>query len=170
MAKEDTAWKRTLAWSSGAHCPQPFLESSALRDRAVVSLASHVLKEFNMMGNVNTSILLFGLLVLAMFWSQGGALKCYQCDVATTGFCTEKVTCKPEEDTCLWFISYGKNFQRCWKYNECHIDDIGKAGSEVSKYHCCQHDFCNSAGMRITLSKASMISGLLMVLVMSFLF
>ncbi|KAM8968597.1 CD59 glycoprotein [Sarcophilus harrisii] len=123
-----------------------------------------------MMGNISTSNLLFGLLVLAMFWSQGDALKCYQCEIPTTQSCTENITCKPDEDACLWFMSYGKYFQRCWKFNECNINDIGKAASEITNYHCCQHDLCNTAGMGITVSKASIISGLLVVLVVNFLF
>ncbi|XP_074131729.1 CD59 glycoprotein [Sminthopsis crassicaudata] len=123
-----------------------------------------------MMANVSTSSLLFGLLVLAMFWSQGDALKCYECENSATQSCIENIVCKPDEDSCLLFMTYGKYFQRCWKFDECNINAIGKVSAGVFDYHCCQHDLCNAAGMGITVSKASIISGLLVLLVVRFLF
>uniref|UniRef100_A0A4X2KY51 MAC-inhibitory protein n=2 Tax=Vombatus ursinus TaxID=29139 RepID=A0A4X2KY51_VOMUR len=120
------------------------------------------------MGSIRMHILVLGLLILAMFCSPGGALKCFQCNSPVQP-CTENVTCKAEKDACLQVISGGAYYHSCWKYADCNIEKIEAAFPIASaRYSCCQRDLCNAAGMGTAVSKATMMAGLLVVVAGSF--
>ncbi|XP_036620318.1 CD59 glycoprotein [Trichosurus vulpecula] len=121
-----------------------------------------------MMENSKMHLLLLGLLVLMMFWSPGEALKCYQCDSSSQS-CTKEVTCTAENDACLQAASGGIYYHSCWKYADCNIEKITQTFPVPNaQYHCCQRDLCNAAGVGTTVSKTTMIAGLLVVVVSSF--
>ncbi|XP_072475301.1 CD59 glycoprotein [Notamacropus eugenii] len=125
-----------------------------------------------MMENSKMRILLLDLLVLAMFCSPGGALRCFQCEPSSLS-CTRNVTCKAEEDACLQFVAAGKYYHSCWKYADCNIEKIAQAyqvTNVMGQYMCCQRDLCNAAGVGSPITKTSVVAGLLVVVVGSFYF
>ncbi|XP_043828137.1 LOW QUALITY PROTEIN: CD59 glycoprotein [Dromiciops gliroides] len=121
-----------------------------------------------------------GLLVLVMFCSPGGALRCFQCD-SPIASCVKNVTCKTDQDACIQVVlisklrlrkysAEGGNYHYgCWKYADCNINKIGEfIKLPIAKYSCCQDDLCNAAGMGTPVSKTAVIVGLLVMLVGSF--
>uniref|UniRef100_A0A5F8GVS5 CD59 glycoprotein n=1 Tax=Monodelphis domestica TaxID=13616 RepID=A0A5F8GVS5_MONDO len=126
-----------------------------------------VLEQIDMMGYRRTCILL-GFLVLVMFCSPGDALRCYDCNVPTQ-HCTKNITCRTEDDACLRVMTGTDYRYLCWKYANCNMEKIGEIlGIAKATYHCCQEDLCNDAGMGATISKTTMISGLLAVMLWGF--
>ncbi|XP_044536400.1 CD59 glycoprotein [Gracilinanus agilis] len=120
-----------------------------------------------MMGYGRTCILL-GLSVLVMFCSTGDALRCYTCN-SPAQHCIMNSTCRTDEDACLR-VATGVDYRYlCWKYANCKMEKIGEIlGIPHANYHCCQEDLCNDAGMGATVSKTTMISGLLAVMLWGF--
>ncbi|XP_068947487.1 CD59 glycoprotein [Petaurus breviceps papuanus] len=120
------------------------------------------------MGSSKIHIVLFGLLVLAMFCSPGDALKCFQCDSPSPS-CTKNITCKADDDACLQVVSGGNYYHSCWKYANCNIEKITQTfAGAAAQYYCCQRDLCNAAGMGTVVSQTAVIAGLLVVVVGNF--